>query len=81
MRDNGKEVAIKFAKNTDKTNPAVEAKLLRVIADNDPDESNLVKMIDNFSFRDHYVIVFELLNTNLYNYYKAKRRVQNDELK
>lgn len=28
-------------------------------------------MIDNFSFRSFYVIVFELMEINLYNYTKA----------
>lgn len=62
------------------TNSAVEAKLLKTIADNDPEEWGLVRMFDSFRFRSHYVIVFELLGPNLFNWSRG-RKIQSDKLK
>ena len=51
-------------------NASDEAKLLKIILGKDPDRHGIVKMIDSFYFRHHYVIVFELLDLNLYRYIK-----------
>lgn len=48
----------------------MEAKLLTRILGKDPDRYGIVKMYDSFFFRRHYVIVFELLEMNLYKYIK-----------
>jgi len=34
------------------------------------DENNIVRMIDEFMFRDHHCFVFELLNTDLFEHLK-----------
>lgn len=72
MKDNGKTVAIKLSKSKkqDTDNACVEAKLLKRILGKDPDKFGIVKMYDSFYFRRHFIIVFELLDINLYRYIK-----------
>ena len=72
MRDCGRQVAIKISKNKkqETDNGRVEAKLLKRILGKDPDKYGIVKLIDSFYFRKHYIIVFELLDCNLYKYIK-----------
>ena len=36
----------------------------------DPDKWGIVKMFDSFFFRHHFIIVFELLDINLYKFIK-----------
>lgn len=66
-------VALKISKNkkSEVENAAVEAKLLKRILGNDPDRFGIVKMLEFFSFRHHFVIVFEFLDKNLYRYIKT----------
>lgn len=70
---NNIDVALKISKNkkSEVENAAVEAKLLKKILGNDPDKFGIVKMLDYFSFRHHFVIVFEFLDKNLYRYIKT----------
>lgn len=70
----GQDVALKLSKNkkAEVENAAVEAKLLKKILGNDPDKNGIVKMLDYFPFRHHFVIVFEFLDMNLYKYIKQK---------
>ena len=72
MKDSGRPLAIKLSKNKKKEtdNARVEAKLLKRILGKDPDKYGIVTMIDSFYFRRHFVIVFELLDINLYKYIK-----------
>lgn len=72
MKDSGKQVAIKISKNKkqETDNARVEAKILMRILGKDPDKYGIVKMFDSFYFRKHFVIVFELLDINLYRYIK-----------
>ena len=72
MKENGRSVAVKISKNKkqDTDNASVEAKLLTRILGKDPDRYGIVKMYDSFYFRRHFVIVFELLDINLYSYIK-----------
>jgi len=67
------DVALKISKNkkAEVENAAVEAKLLKKILGNDPDKYGIVKMMDYFPFRNHFVIVFEFLDKNLYKYIKT----------
>ena len=67
MREGGREVALKLSKNkkSETDNAAVEAKLLTKILGKDPDKYCIVKMMDHFYFRKHFVIVFELLDMKL----------------
>lgn len=69
----GTDVALKISKNkkAEVENAAVEAKLLKKILGNDPDKYGIVKMLDYFPFRHHFVIVFEYLDKNLYKYIKS----------
>lgn len=73
LRDGGKLVALKISSDASKDtlNARVEARLLKLILDKKGDANNLVKMLDNFPFRQFYVIVFEALDINLYRYIKA----------
>lgn len=66
------DVALKLSKNkkSEVENAAVEAKLLKKILGEDPDKHGIVKMLDFFPFRHHFVIVFEFLDKNLYKYIK-----------
>ena len=70
--DSGRPLAIKISKNKKKEtdNARVEAKLLKRILGKDPDKYGIVKMYDSFCFRRHFLIVFELLDINLYKYIK-----------
>ena len=72
MKESGRSVAVKISKNKkqDTDNASVEAKLLKRILGKDPDRFGIVKMLDYFYFRRHFVIVFELLDMNLYKYIK-----------
>ena len=63
-------VKISKSKKQDTDNAQVEAKLLQRINGKDPDKYGIVKMHDSFYFRRHYIIVFELLDINLYKYIK-----------
>ena len=69
----GYKVAIKITRNTeiDHKFASSESKLLNFLMENDPsDENNIVRLIDEFYFRDHHCFVFELLHTDLFEYLK-----------
>lgn len=72
MKDSGMPVAIKISKNkkSETDNARVEARLLKRILGKDPDKYGIVKMYDSFQFRRYFIIVFELLDMNLYKYIK-----------
>jgi len=49
----------------------VEAKLIKHLNDNDPeDKKNIIRRLDQFVFRRHLVITFEMLSVNLYEFIK-----------
>lgn len=57
-------VAIKITRNTELDHKFAqnEAKLLQYLMNNDPDDQyNIVRLFDEFVFRDHHCFVFELL--------------------
>ncbi len=57
-------VAIKITRNTELDHKFAqsEAKLLKYLMDKDPEDThNIVRLIDEFSYRDHHCFVFELL--------------------
>ena len=69
----GKLVAIKMVKNQKKYyyQAAVEAKLLLLLKENDPDQvERVVKLQDYFVWRNHLCIVFDLYAINLYEFIK-----------
>lgn len=50
---------------------AVEAKLLLMLKDNDPQNAErVVKLIDYSVFRNHLCLVFDLYEINLYEFIK-----------
>ncbi len=56
----GKEVAIKITRNTEIDHKFAnsESKLLNFLMESDPnDEFNIVRMLDEFYFRDHHVSI------------------------
>ena len=62
----GEVVAIKITRNTELDHKFAEgeAKLLRYLMQQDPkDEYNIVRLIDEFHFRNHHCFVFELLES------------------
>lgn len=64
-------VAVKITRNTeiDHKFASSESKLLNFLMQNDPnDEHNVVRLKDEFYFRDHHCFVFELLNTDLFEH-------------
>jgi len=66
-------VAIKMVKNQKKYyyQAAVEAKLLLLLKENDPDGvERVVKLQDYFVWRNHLCIVFDLYSINLYEFIK-----------
>ena len=69
----GLNVAIKITRNTeiDHKFASSESRLLNFLMEHDPnDEHNVVRMIDEFFFRDHHCFVFELLYSDLFEYLK-----------
>ena len=70
----GRQVAIKIIRNKARFHKQamVETKVLSHLRDFDPrDETNTIKMLDHFAFRNHLCIVFELLSVNLYEFMKS----------
>lgn len=50
----------------------VEVKILETLKKEDlNDKKNVVRILDHFVFRKHLILVFELLNMNLYEFIKA----------
>ncbi len=66
-------VALKVLKNKKRLykQGLVEAKLIESLNKKDPeDKKNIIKKLDQFVFRKHLVITFELLSVNLYDFIK-----------
>jgi dual specificity tyrosine-phosphorylation-regulated kinase 2/3/4 len=66
-------VAMKLVKNQKKYyyQAAVEAKLLLLIKENDPDNKEcVIKIQDYFVFRNHLCMTFDLFSLNLYEFIK-----------
>ena len=66
-------VALKVLKNKKRLykQGLVEAKLIKHLNDNDPDDKkNIIKRLDQFVFRKHLMITFEVLSVNLYEFIK-----------
>jgi dual specificity tyrosine-phosphorylation-regulated kinase 2/3/4 len=66
-------VAIKITRNTeiDHKFAGSESKLLNYLMTNDPNDShNVVRLINEFYFRDHHCFVFELLCSDLFEHLK-----------
>ncbi|EFA82946.1 putative protein serine/threonine kinase [Heterostelium album PN500] len=66
-------VALKILRNQKRfyTQALTEIKILDFLKNNDPNSSaNIVHMNDNFEFRNHLCITFELLSMNLYDFLK-----------
>ena len=75
MKEGAKEVAIKISRNKKfgVDNALVEVRILETLKQKDPnDKYGVVKIHDNFNFRRHMVLVFELLGTNLYRYIRKE---------
>ena len=67
-------VAIKITRNTELDHKFAksESALLNYLMKHDPnDEHNIVRMKDEFVFRNHHCFVFELLNMDLFEHLKA----------
>lgn len=67
------DVCLKIIKSKKKfTNQAkIEIRLLQYINNNDvQDESNVIKLIEHFTFRNHVCLIFDLLDINLYELLK-----------
>ena len=68
-----RKVAVKITRNTeiDHKFAGSESKLLNYLMQHDPkDEHNIVRLIDEFYFRDHHCFVFELLCSDLFEHLK-----------
>ena len=63
-------VAIKISKagKEDIENSKIELKFLKRIGRKDPKDYNLLDVYDSFTFRNHFFIVTEVLESNLYHY-------------
>ena len=67
-------VAIKITRNTeiDHKFALSESSLLNFLMQADPqDSNNIVRLTDEFYFRDHHCFVFELLEMDLFEHLKA----------
>lgn len=66
-------VAVKIIKNDPsfQYQAGVEIKILKHLRDGDPyDKNNIIKLKEEFTFRNHLCVVFELLSINLYEFLK-----------
>ena len=66
-------VALKILKNKKRLykQGQVEAKLVKHLNDLDPeDKKNIIRRLDQFVFRRHLIITFEMLSVNLYEFIK-----------
>ncbi|HVW99355.1 MAG TPA: protein kinase, partial [Candidatus Babeliaceae bacterium] len=64
---------MKITRNTeiDHKFASSESKLLNFLMKNDPhDQHNVVRLMNEFYFRDHHCFVFEILKTDLFEYLK-----------
>lgn len=69
-----KNLALKIIRNKKKFEyqAKIEIKVLKDIRDNDPkDKSNIIKLIDNFVFRKHHWLTFDLFSMNLFELIKS----------
>ena len=69
----GEKVAVKITRNTEIDHKFAnsEARLLNFLMDKDPlDNHSVVRMKDEFSFRQHHCFVFELLHSDLFEHLK-----------
>jgi dual specificity tyrosine-phosphorylation-regulated kinase 2/3/4 len=65
--------ALKILKNKERLykQGLVEAKLVKHLNDLDPeDKKNIIRRLDQFVFRKHLMITFEMLSVNLYEFIK-----------
>jgi len=66
-------MAIKILKNKRRLykQGLVEAKLIKHLNDKDVDDKkNIIRRIEQFNFRKHLMIIFEMLSVNLYEFIK-----------
>lgn len=66
-------VALKILKNKKRLykQGLVEAKLIQTLNEQDPeDKKNIIRRLDQFVFRKHLIITFEMLSVNLYEFIK-----------
>jgi dual specificity tyrosine-phosphorylation-regulated kinase 2/3/4 len=66
-------IALKILKNRKKLHKQgkIEIKLLQLLTDKDvEDKKNIIIIKDNFTFRSHVCICFEILSINLYQFIK-----------
>lgn len=66
-------VALKILKNKKRLfkQGLVEAKLIETLNKSDPeDKKNIIRKLDQFVFRKHLIITFEMLSINLYEFIK-----------
>lgn len=75
MKENGNFVALKISKHyqRDVQFAEQEGKILQRVMENNGYRYNIVQMIDQFEFRSHRVICFELLEINLYRQMKLEK--------
>ncbi|KAF0717469.1 Aste57867_2271 [Aphanomyces stellatus] len=69
-------VALKIVRNKQKfqEQSIVEVQLLQHLNESDVETtSNVITMLDSFTFRNHLCLVFELLSINLYEYLKLEQ--------
>ena len=49
----------------------MERKILETLKDNDPDDKkNIVRILGSLVFRNHLILIFEMLSINLYDFLK-----------
>ena len=68
-KEHKRDIAIKIIKSKKAftTQAQTELRLLSLINEHDPEDgNNIVRMLDQFIFRSHQCIVFEMLSYNLY---------------
>jgi serine/threonine protein kinase len=76
LKEGGRAVALKISKcsNGDVNNAMQEARYLKRIHGEDPlRRHSIVDLLDDFKFRQHYVLVFEVLGENLYEHIKSPK--------
>ncbi|XP_021175132.2 homeodomain-interacting protein kinase 3-like [Fundulus heteroclitus] len=66
--DTNEAVAVKIVRKDRFRQGKKEARMLKKIQKLDPEKNNLLKFIENFKYKGHFVLAFEMLDVSIYDF-------------
>uniref|UniRef100_A0A3Q2PHL9 Protein kinase domain-containing protein n=1 Tax=Fundulus heteroclitus TaxID=8078 RepID=A0A3Q2PHL9_FUNHE len=66
--DTNEAVAVKIVRKDCFRQGKKEARMLKKIQKLDPEKNNLLKFIENFKYKGHFVLAFEMLDVSIYDF-------------